>query len=75
MIISHDRPLKRRINRFTKHYWFFAHVIDSHFNITDLNNSIGFSLLWINSRLQAVVEKELCPASDETGLTGQLGPV
>ena len=72
MIISPDWPLNRRINRFTEHHRLFTHIINSHFSITDLNNSIGFSLLWINSRLQAVVEKELCPASDETG---QLGPV
>ena len=51
MIISPDRPLNRGINLFNKHYLFFTHIINSHFSITDLNNSISFNLLWINGRL------------------------
>ena len=51
MIIGHDRPLDRRIDRFTKNHRPCTRIIDNHFDIADLHNIIGFSFLWINSGL------------------------
>ena len=51
MIINHDRPLDRNIDRFMKNHRSCTGLIDSHLDIADLHNNIGFNLLWINSRL------------------------
>ena len=51
MIIIHDRPLDRRIDRFTKNHRSCTHIIDNRFDIADMQNIIGFSFLWINSGL------------------------
>jgi len=51
MIISHDRPLDRRIDRFTKNHWSCTCITDNHFDIADLHNIIGFSFLLINGGL------------------------
>ena len=51
MIIIHDQPLDRRIDRFTKNHRSCTRIIDNHFDIADMQNIIGFSFLWINSGL------------------------
>jgi len=45
MIIGHDKPLDRGINRFTKYHWSFARVLHNHFDIADFHNLIAFVLL------------------------------
>ena len=51
MIIIHDRPLDRRIDRFIKNHRSCAYITDSHLDVADLHIIIGFSFLWINSWL------------------------
>ena len=51
MIIIHDRPLDKRIDRFTKNRRSCTRITDNHFDVSDLHNILGFSFHWINSGL------------------------
>ena len=51
MVIIHDRPLDRRIDRFIKNHRSCAYITDNHLDVADLHIIIGFSFLWINNGL------------------------
>ena len=65
------------VDRFPENHHPFNHIINDHFDIADLYNSISFKLPYIHSGLHLflflldtgilVLEKGLCPTSDETG--------